>query len=74
MTSRQNKWTREELILTLSVYFQLPFGRLNHITQEMKELAQLIGCTDNSTELWQLKSLQVVALVCLWMLHSVAFG
>ena len=31
MTSQQNRWTREELILTLSVYFQLPFGRLNRV-------------------------------------------
>lgn len=29
MTRQQNKWTREELILTLSVYFRLPFGLLN---------------------------------------------
>ena len=41
-------WTREELILTLSVYFQLPFGRLNHATPEVKELARLIGRTENS--------------------------
>ena len=30
MPTQQNKWTREELILTLSVYFQLPFGRNIH--------------------------------------------
>ena len=44
-------WTRDELILTLSVYFQLPFGRLNHTTPEVKELAQLIGRTENSAAL-----------------------
>lgn len=44
-------WTRDELILTLSVYFQLPFGRLNHSTPEVKELARLIGRTDNSAAL-----------------------
>lgn len=44
-------WTREELILTLSVYFQLPFGRLNHSTPEVRELAQLIGRTENSAAL-----------------------
>ena len=44
-------WTREELILTLSVYFQLPFGRLNHTTKEVKELAKLIGRSDNSAAL-----------------------
>lgn len=51
MTSQQNRWTREELILTLSVYFQLPFGRLNRNTKEVKELARLIGRTDNSVAL-----------------------
>ena len=44
-------WTREELILTLSVYFQLPFGRLNHTTPEVRELARLIGRTENSAAL-----------------------
>lgn len=41
-------WTREELILALSVYFQLPFGRLNHTTPEVKELARLLGRSENS--------------------------
>lgn len=44
-------WTREELILALSYYFQLPFGRLNHTTPEVKELANLIGRTNNSAAL-----------------------
>lgn len=51
MTNQQNRWTREELILTLSVYFQLPFGRLNRTTKEVKELAHLIGRSDNSAAL-----------------------
>jgi len=44
-------WTRNELILTLSVYFQLPFGRLNHGTPEVMELARLLGRTSNSAAL-----------------------
>ena len=44
-------WTRDELILTLSLYFQLPFGRLNHTTPEVKELARIINRTDNSAAL-----------------------
>jgi len=48
---RMNKWTRDELILALSVYFQLPFGRLNSNTPEVKELAKLIGRTANSAAL-----------------------
>jgi putative restriction endonuclease len=44
-------WTREELILALSVYFQLPFGRLNRTTPEVKELAKLINRSTNSVAL-----------------------
>lgn len=44
-------WTREELILALSVYFQLPFGRLNHTTPEVKELANILGRSENSAAL-----------------------
>ena len=29
-------WIREELILTLSLYFQLPFGRLNRATMGLR--------------------------------------
>lgn len=48
---QKRPWTREELILALSVYFQLPFGRLNRNTKEVKELAQLIGRSNNSAAL-----------------------
>lgn len=44
-------WTREELILALSVYFQLPFGRLNRTTSEVKELARILGRSENSAAL-----------------------
>lgn len=37
--------------MTLSVYFQLPFGRLNRTTPEVKELAALLGRTDSSAAL-----------------------
>jgi len=40
---KRNIWTREELILTLAVYFQLPFGRLNYGTPEVIELASLLN-------------------------------
>lgn len=51
MALERKIWTRDELILALSVYFQLPFGRLNRTTPEVKELARLIGRTDNSAAL-----------------------
>lgn len=44
-------WTRDELIVTLALYFQLPFGRLNHGTSEVKRLAALLGRSDNSVAL-----------------------
>lgn len=46
-----NKWTREELILALSVYFQLPFGKLSTKTKEVQELGVLLGRGANSAAL-----------------------
>ena len=45
---KNRPWTRDELILALHVYFQLPFGLLHHGTPEVKELARIIDRTDNS--------------------------
>lgn len=50
-TTGRNLWTREELIVTLSLYFQLPFGRLNRTTREVINLAALIGRSNNSVAL-----------------------
>ncbi len=44
-------WSREELIVVLNLYFQLPFGKLSSRTKEVRELAALIGRTDNSVAL-----------------------
>lgn len=44
-------WTHDELVLTLSLYFQLPFGRLNHHSPEVQELGRLLGRTENSAAL-----------------------
>ncbi len=44
-------WTEAEMILTLDLYFKLPFGRLNHGTYEVIELAELIGRTPNAVAL-----------------------
>ncbi len=44
-------WTRDELVLALSLYFQLPFGRLSHRTSEVKQLAQIINRSPNSVAL-----------------------
>lgn len=44
----RNTWTHDELVLTLALYFQLPFGRLNRCTPEVKELGRLLGRGENS--------------------------
>lgn len=48
--ARRN-WTHDELVLALALYFQLPFGRLNHTTPEVQELGHLLGRTENSAAL-----------------------
>ena len=44
-------WTREELVITLSLYFKLPFGKLSPATPEIQELAKLIGRTKNAVNM-----------------------
>ncbi len=44
----KNLWTRHELIVTLNLYFKLPFGQLDHRTKEVIELANIIGRTPGS--------------------------
>jgi putative restriction endonuclease len=41
-------WTREELILTFSLYLKLPFGKLHHGNPEIIQLAQIIDRSANS--------------------------
>ncbi len=47
----RNNWTREELVVTLALYFKLPFGRLNRSTKEVIELAKIIGRTPSAVAL-----------------------
>ena len=44
-------WTRDELILTLNLYLKLPFGKLHAKTKEVKELAEVIGRTNNAVSM-----------------------
>lgn len=46
--AKKRLWSREEFIVVLNLYYKLPFGKLNYTTKEVKELAALIGRTDNS--------------------------
>lgn len=41
-------WTRDELILAMNLYCQLPFGRLDQRTPEVIQLAQAINRTPSS--------------------------
>ena len=42
------KWTRDETILALGLYFQLPWGRMHYRSREIVELAQKMGRTSSS--------------------------
>ncbi|MBA9076037.1 MULTISPECIES: HNH endonuclease [Rufibacter] len=48
MKQGQRLWTREELILAMNLYCQLPFGRLHRNNPEVVKLAELIGRTAGS--------------------------
>jgi putative restriction endonuclease len=41
-------WTRDEFILVFNLYLQLPFGKMDQRTKEVKELASLIGRTSSA--------------------------
>lgn len=45
---RNDLWTREEYILTLNLYFRLPFGKMHHSTEDVIQLANLINRTPSS--------------------------
>lgn len=44
-------WSDDEMILSLDLYYKLPFGRLNQHTPEVRKLAELIGRTPSSVAL-----------------------
>lgn len=44
----RRRWTREELILALELYMQLPFGKMHHSNPEVISLAVLINRTPGS--------------------------
>lgn len=46
--NKGDRWSRDEMIVVLNLYFKLPYGKLDHRTLEVKELARLMGRTDNT--------------------------
>lgn len=48
MKKGQRRWTRDELILAINLYYKLPFGKLHHSNPQIIRLAQLIDRTSNA--------------------------
>lgn len=48
MMPRARKWSRDELLLAMNLYCQLPFGKLHKGTSSIIELATAIGRTPSS--------------------------
>ncbi|WP_321394199.1 HNH endonuclease [Emcibacter sp.] len=46
--SRGRPWTREELILAINLYCQIPFGQIHTGNNEIKKLAEKLGRTPGS--------------------------
>ena len=46
--SVRRRWTRDELILALELYMQLPFGKMHHSNPDVIRLATLINRTSGS--------------------------
>jgi putative restriction endonuclease len=48
MKEGQKLWTREELILTMNLYWKTPFGKLHSRNSDIVNLAKLLGRTANA--------------------------
>lgn len=46
--NKGDRWTKEEMIVVLNLYFKLPYGQMDHRNASVKELASLMGRTANS--------------------------
>jgi len=46
--NKGDRWSREEMILVLNLYFKIPFMKFRTSTPEVKELAKIMGRTDNT--------------------------
>ncbi|MBQ9671902.1 MAG: HNH endonuclease [Prevotella sp.] len=46
--NKGDRWSRDEMIVVLNLYFKLPFGKMDHRTPEVNELANIMGRTNNS--------------------------
>lgn len=55
MKAGQKLWTHNELMLAINIYCKLDFGQLDHRTNEVIELADLIGRTPSAVA-WKLNN------------------
>jgi putative restriction endonuclease len=51
MKEGQTLWTRDELILTINLYFKLPFGKMHKQNPDIIKLSNIIGRTPSSVAL-----------------------
>lgn len=51
MKQGQKLWTRDELILAINLYCNLPFGKMHKLNKQIIEFAELIGRTPSSVAL-----------------------
>ena len=49
--TRNDAWTREEMILVLNLYLKLPFGKMDRRNPDVIHLANIIGRTPNAVAL-----------------------
>ena len=45
---KNDKWTREQMILVLNLYMKLPFGKMDRRNPEVEHLASIIGRTPSA--------------------------
>ncbi len=50
-TSQSRKWTKDESVLALALYCQIPFGKINKNHPQVIELAKLLGRTPASVSM-----------------------
>ena len=46
--NKGDRWTRDEMILVFNLYFKLSYGQMDHRNQQVKDLASIMGRSENS--------------------------
>ncbi|MGK7389138.1 MAG: hypothetical protein ACNS60_02265 [Candidatus Cyclobacteriaceae bacterium M2_1C_046] len=48
MKKDQKLWSKEELILTINLYFKLPFGKMHSGNPDVIKLSEILGRSPNA--------------------------